>query len=542
MVRSGELLTVVTPSRCTSSGRRGIAWLTRFCTSCWARSGGVPSLKVTVSVIRPSDVACEAMYSMPSTPLICSSIGAATVSAIVCGLAPGYVATTTTDGGTTSGYSEMGRFFIAIRPATSISVESTPAKIGRSIKNLEIFIALLPAIDADCFLLETRCRQSRRAASFHGHRFRRHHIVRAYALQAVDDDVFTFAQAAADNAQAVDNGAQRDFAVVHLVVGIHHHHVFLVLVGADRLVIDQDGRFRRGAAGANARIHARCQFAVGVVENGADADGARGGVEPVVEGFEVALVRITLFAGQPDRHPDAVDAATAGGAFGRIAEEGLLVDIEVHVHRRDRYHGRQWRGTDTGADQIAGGGLDDRHAAADRRGDRAVLQIELRSQHGGLRGLEIGIGFAQGVFTLVEFALGHRMLLDQATGAFQFGLGQREPGGGTGLRGLGARELGLIRTRGGGENQIAFLHQLALAKMHGVDGAGNARANFDAFHGFDAAGEIIPFGDSLFEHRCDGDGNRRGCRCRWLGGAAQQRCRAGGADYQDTDGDGDSLA
>src|SRR5258708_77353 len=107
MVRSGELLTVVTPSRCTSSGRRGIAWLTRFCTSCWARSGGVPSLKVTVSVIRPSEVACEAMYSMPSTPLICSSIGAATVSAIVCGLAPGYVATTTTDGGTTSGYSEV---------------------------------------------------------------------------------------------------------------------------------------------------------------------------------------------------------------------------------------------------------------------------------------------------------------------------------------------------------------------------------------------------------------------------------------------------
>ncbi len=61
MVRSGELFTVVTPSRCTSSGSRGSAWLTRFCTSCCARSGEVPSLKVTFSVMRPSEVACEDM-------------------------------------------------------------------------------------------------------------------------------------------------------------------------------------------------------------------------------------------------------------------------------------------------------------------------------------------------------------------------------------------------------------------------------------------------------------------------------------------------
>jgi hypothetical protein len=57
MVRSGELLIVVTPRRRTSSGRRGSAWETRFWTSCSALSGSVPSLKVTVSVIRPSVVA-----------------------------------------------------------------------------------------------------------------------------------------------------------------------------------------------------------------------------------------------------------------------------------------------------------------------------------------------------------------------------------------------------------------------------------------------------------------------------------------------------
>src|SRR6516165_4944262 len=72
---------------------------------------------------------------MFSTPLICSSSGVATVSATVTGFAPGNWAVTCTDGGTTSGYSEIGSRGIAIRPARKITDEMTPAKIGRSIKN-----------------------------------------------------------------------------------------------------------------------------------------------------------------------------------------------------------------------------------------------------------------------------------------------------------------------------------------------------------------------------------------------------------------------
>src|SRR5712675_2991163 len=79
---------------------------------------------------------------MPSTPLICSSIGVDTVSAMTLGLAPGYCARTTTVGGATSGYSEIGSAGIDSSPATKISVDSTPAKIGLSIKNLEKFMAL----------------------------------------------------------------------------------------------------------------------------------------------------------------------------------------------------------------------------------------------------------------------------------------------------------------------------------------------------------------------------------------------------------------
>ena len=78
---------------------------------------------------------------MPSTPFICCSSGAATVSAIVLGLAPGYVPRTTTVGGTTLGYSLIGSTNSDSAPATVISSDRTAAKIGRSMKKRETFTA-----------------------------------------------------------------------------------------------------------------------------------------------------------------------------------------------------------------------------------------------------------------------------------------------------------------------------------------------------------------------------------------------------------------
>ena len=81
---------------------------------------------------------------MFSVPLICSSSGVATVSAMVAGLAPGNWAVTTTEGGTTSGYSEIGSCSMAIRPARNKATEITPAKIGRSMKNFDRFTLVSP--------------------------------------------------------------------------------------------------------------------------------------------------------------------------------------------------------------------------------------------------------------------------------------------------------------------------------------------------------------------------------------------------------------
>lgn len=72
-----------------------------------------------------------------------SSSGVATVSAMTLGLAPGYTARTCTLGGTTSGYSLIGSSGMAIRPAAKMMIDSTAAKIGRSMKKREKSIGVV---------------------------------------------------------------------------------------------------------------------------------------------------------------------------------------------------------------------------------------------------------------------------------------------------------------------------------------------------------------------------------------------------------------
>src|SRR6187401_3065721 len=78
---------------------------------------------------------------MFSTPFTCCSIGAPIVSATVCAFAPGYDAVTLTVGGTMSGYCEMGSDVSAIAPTIVMTMDSTDAKIGRSINTWLIFTA-----------------------------------------------------------------------------------------------------------------------------------------------------------------------------------------------------------------------------------------------------------------------------------------------------------------------------------------------------------------------------------------------------------------
>ena len=87
--RSGVFFLIVIPCCCTGLGNCGMASATRFCTMTRAVFRSVPRSNVTVSVYEPSLPICDDMYSMFWTPLTCCSIGAATVAATTCALAPG---------------------------------------------------------------------------------------------------------------------------------------------------------------------------------------------------------------------------------------------------------------------------------------------------------------------------------------------------------------------------------------------------------------------------------------------------------------------
>src|SRR5919204_6199538 len=133
----GDFFLTEMPRRLTSSGRIGSASDSRFWTSTWEMFRSDPGLNVTVNVYDPSLAHWEDMYIMPSTPLTCCSIGAATVSATTWALAPGYDADTSTVGGVMSEYCAIGKVKSAMPPASVITIESTEAKIGRLMKNRE---------------------------------------------------------------------------------------------------------------------------------------------------------------------------------------------------------------------------------------------------------------------------------------------------------------------------------------------------------------------------------------------------------------------
>src|ERR1700679_3677723 len=189
-----------------------------------------------------------------------------TVSAMVFGDAPGYWPLTTTVGGTISGYSLIGKFGIASKPATVIRMARTVAKIGRSMKNEEIFMRALRC--------GRRAGRGRRRVGTHVHALRRNRESGVYALRAVHDDHIAGLEALAHHAQAVDHAAEFHLAVFDLVVGAEQQHVFLALIGVHSTIVDQNGRILSAPEQLHPRKQAWCELTVLVLQHRARADGA----------------------------------------------------------------------------------------------------------------------------------------------------------------------------------------------------------------------------------------------------------------------------
>src|SRR5690242_21028321 len=115
---------------------------------------------------------------MFSTPLICCSIGVTTVAATTSALAPGYWPVTLMMGGAISGYCAIGRRKNDTPPMITNTIETTAAKIGRSMKKCEMRIA-------GSIRLGGRTARGRRRALL----FLRHLHAGPHAHETVDDDV-----------------------------------------------------------------------------------------------------------------------------------------------------------------------------------------------------------------------------------------------------------------------------------------------------------------------------------------------------------------
>ena len=219
----------MTPILRTSAGSRGCAMATRFCTCTWAMSRLVPSSKLTWIENRPSAVEFEYMYSMFSTPLICCSIGVTTVEATTSALAPGYWPVTLMIGGAISGYCAIGRRENDTPPRMTNTIETTAAKIGRSMKKCEMRIPALIRLD----LIGLLGRRRRGGSTL---RFHRDFHAGARTHQSLDDDTVVGREAVLDHAQAVVELSERDVFLPRDVAVIDHEHEFTRLLGADRRV------------------------------------------------------------------------------------------------------------------------------------------------------------------------------------------------------------------------------------------------------------------------------------------------------------------
>ena len=86
--------------------------------------------------------------------------------------------------------------------------------------------------------------------------------------------------------------------------------------------------------------HARHQRAVGVVEAGAGADGARAGADAIVEALDDALIDMAAVARQRQFDRDLLLLGLGIGMGMDALDIGLLVDIEIGIDAVIRHDAR----------------------------------------------------------------------------------------------------------------------------------------------------------------------------------------------------------
>src|SRR6201999_2719928 len=135
--------------------------------------------------------------------------------------------------GTTSGYSPEGRIGIAISPRLKMMTDSTTAKIGRSIKNFEKFMAVISLLDPGRSGFA-----GLRDQGFHRRRLR---VDRGPwevdLLETANDDLVVRRQSRLHCAESVHRSAKYDVFPLGLITRADDIHILPILIGKNRFII-----------------------------------------------------------------------------------------------------------------------------------------------------------------------------------------------------------------------------------------------------------------------------------------------------------------
>src|ERR1043166_787240 len=285
---------------------------------------------------------------MFSTPLICCSIGLTTVAATTSALAPGYWPVTLMMGGAISGYCATGRRKNETPPMMTKTIETTAAKIGRSMKKCEM------RSGAVSVALGAGSGRGRRSALL----LRRHLGAGPHAHEALDDDAIVLVQIFLDHAQPVDRLAERHVARARDVLAVDHHQELACLLRADGAVGHQQRVVRRRARHPDAAEHAGREQPVGIGEHRAAANRARRLADRVVDEVHAAVVveRALVEKLEVERHRGPACRRILAAVHALVAQEGGFIEGELEADRVDRHDGGELRGVsaDAAGNEIAG--------------------------------------------------------------------------------------------------------------------------------------------------------------------------------------------
>lgn len=213
--------------------------------------------------------------------------------------------------------------------------------------------------------------------------------------EALDDDAFVWGESFADDAEAVEEGAEFDRTVNGILLGIDDPDVRAALVVGDGGVADEEGVVLGTAGDADFCEEAGGHEAVLVGKNASGEDGAGLWIEGIVNEVDLTEVGPVGLADESHFGGNLLEkGAVALAVFVELTvfERRTLIDLDVAVDGVEGDDGGEERGVFGAAgDEVAFGDTGVADAASDGGADLGEIEVEFG-------GAEVGFGTAHGGF------------------------------------------------------------------------------------------------------------------------------------------------